>query len=237
MTDEVAALVKLKDVDLRFVTLRKTIASVPEQIAELTRKVELLREDFAKKRARSEELQASRRQKEREVDDFSERIKKFEFQQFEVKTNKEYQSLLHEIALLKEKRSHVEGEIIELMEQEENTSRDIKEFEGRISREEMTAAEEKRRLEEELERARREINVLEEEKESLVERLSSTVRSRYKRVAGGKGGIAIAGVRNRACGACFTNLPPQTLNEIRKGTKIITCETCGRILVWSDGDG
>lgn len=237
MTDEVAALVQLKDVDSRFVALTRVIASVPEQTAELTKRVELLREGFAQERTRSEELKGNRREKEREVEDFSERIRKFEFQQFEVKTNREYQSLLHEIALLKEKRSHLEGEIIELMEDEERSSGDIREFENRISREEVAGAEEKHRLEEELERARRETKVLEAEKEALVKRLSFAVRSRYARVAGGKAGIAIAVVKKRACGACFTNLPPQTVNEIRKGMKVIACETCGRILVWSNDNG
>jgi len=237
MTDEIGALVQLKDVDMRFISRTKVINSVPEQIAELTKKVELLREDFAKRRAQSEDLKVKRRTKEREVDDFSEKIRRFEFQQFEVKTNKEYQTLLQEIALLKEKRSHLEGEIIELMEQEENSAREIKEFEGKISREEALAAEEKRKLEQQLEDAKREMKVLTEEKESLVSRLSRHVRSRYERVAGGKGGIAIVAVKNRACGACFTNLPPQTVNEIRKGLKVISCETCGRMLVWSDESG
>ncbi|UCF77698.1 MAG: hypothetical protein JSW03_06165 [Candidatus Eiseniibacteriota bacterium] len=232
MTDEVAALVQLRGVDLRSVALRKIIASVPEQIAELTRKVELLREELVQKRALSEELRTTRRQKEREVEDFTEKIRKFEFQQFEVKTNKEYQALLHEIALLKEKRSHLEGEIIELMEQEENFAGEIREFESNVAREEAEAAQQRQLLEEELGRARRETKVLGEEKESLVKRLSSSVRVRYTRVAGGKGGIGIAAVENRACGACFTNLPPQTINEVRKGTRVISCETCGRMLVW-----
>ncbi len=234
MTDEVAALAQLKEVDTRFVALTRIIASVPGQIAEHARKVELLRGELTQGQSRLEELKVSRREKEREVDDCSEKIKKFEFQQFEVKTNKEYQSLLHEIALLKEKRSHLEGEIIELMEQEECAGNEIRELEVRISEEETKSAQEKQRLEEELEHAKSQTKVLEEEKSELVKRLSPSVRTRYARVSAGKGGIAVAGVKNRACGACFTNLPPQTVNEIRKGLQVISCETCGRMLVWSN---
>ena len=233
MTDEIVALVGLKDVDLRIVSLTKIIDMVPEQVAELTKKVQLLREDIAKHRAQLEDTKVKRRTKEREVDDFTEKIRKFEFQQFEVKTNKEYQALLHEIALLKEKRSHLEGEIIELMEQEENSSKEIKEFEAKIALEEAVAAEEKRKLEQELDDAKREMKVVAEEKGSLLKRLSSQVRSRYERIAGGKGGVAVAAVRNRVCGACFTSLPPQTVNEIRKGQRVISCEACGRMLVWA----
>jgi predicted nucleic acid-binding Zn-ribbon protein len=234
MTDEIAALVMLKDVDVRLMGLTREIELVPEQIAELTRKVELLREEYGKKRTRLEELKVKRRAREKEVEEFSERIRKFEFQQFEVKTNKEYQALLHEIALLKEKRSQVEGEIIELMEQEESSAQDLKEFEGKISKEETASAEERRSLEERLEEARGEMNIVSEEKTTLVSRLSGPVRARYERVSEGKGGLAVAAVKNRACGACFTNLPPQRVNEIRKGLQLIACETCGRILVWGN---
>ena len=237
MTDEIAALAELKDVDIKVVNLTRVINLVPEQVAELDRKLVLLREDYAKKRAQLEEFKVKRRTKERGIEDFSERIRKFEFKQFEVKTNKEYQALLHEIALQKEKRSHVEGEIIELMELEENAAKELKESEEKISTEETLAVDEKRRLEQELEDAKGKIEVIMEQREYLLGKLSAPIRSRYERVVGGKGGMAVAAVKNRACGACFTNLPPQTINEIRKGLKVIGCETCGRMLVWADESG
>jgi len=237
MTDEIAALLELKDVDLQVLALTSVVSSVPHQTAELNRQMELLREEHAKKRAQLEEFKVKRRTKEKGVEEFSDKIRQFEFKQFEVKTNKEYQALLHEIALQKEKRSHLEGEIIELMELEETSAKELKEFEGKIAREDGFAAEEKRRLEQELEDATRRLKVIMEQRESLLGRLSSPVRSRYERVVGGKGGTAVAAVKNRACGACFTGLPPQTINEIRKGLKVISCETCGRMLVWSEESG
>ncbi|MFH0777703.1 MAG: C4-type zinc ribbon domain-containing protein [Candidatus Eisenbacteria bacterium] len=237
MTEEIAVLVSLRIVDASVRSLRRAVGTIPEQIAELTRKIELLREEFAGRRARIEETKGKRRARERDTDDFSEKIRQFELKQFEVKTNKEYQARLHEIALLKEKRSHVEGEIIELMEQEESSTKEIREFEAKIATEEALAAEEKRKLEQRLEDARHQMKVVTEERESLLARLGHQVRSRYERIVGGKDGVAIALVRNRACGACFTNLPPQTVNEIRKGTQVILCETCGRILVWVDESG
>jgi predicted nucleic acid-binding Zn-ribbon protein len=237
MTDEIAALVQLKDVDARIGSLTGLIALVPEQIAELTRRVELMREDAGKKRTRQEELKVKRRSKEKEVEDFTAKIHKFEIDQYAVSDNKQYQALLREIALLKEKRSQVEGEIIEIMEQEENSVKELKEFEGKIAREEASAAEDKRRREAELERATRELAVVESERSALVSRLSSPVRARYERVSEGKGGMAVTSVKNRACATCCTNLPPQTLNEIRKGLQVITCETCGRLLVWTEESG
>ncbi|MCX5801147.1 MAG: C4-type zinc ribbon domain-containing protein [Candidatus Eisenbacteria bacterium] len=237
MTDEIAALAELKDVDIRVVHLTKVISSVPERLGELNNKVEFIREEYAKKRAQLEEFKVKRRAKEKGIEDFSEKIRKFEFQQYDVKTNKEYQTLLHEIAVQKEKRSHLEGEIIELMELEETSAKELKEFEVKIKKEEALAADEKGRLEQELEDAKRQLDVIMEQREFLLDRLSVPVRSRYDRVIGGKGRTAVAAVKNRGCGACFTGLPPQTLNEIRKGLEVISCETCGRMLVWSNESG
>ncbi len=234
MTDEIAALIQLKDVDARIGNLTLLIELVPEQIAELTRKVELLREDAGKRRTRQEELKVKRRAKEKEIEDFTTRIHKFEIDQYAVSDNKQYQALLREIALLKEKRSQVEGEIIEIMEQEESSVKELKEFEAKIAREEASSAEEKRQREAELQGARRELAVVEGEKAALVARLSASVRMRYERVSEGKGGMAVTAVVGRACGTCRTNLPPQTVNEIRKRLYVITCETCGRLLVWTD---
>ena len=43
-------------------------------------------------------------------------------------------------------------------------------------------------------------------------------------------GIAVAEVVNGSCSACFMSLRPQMQLEIKTNDKIITCESCARIL-------
>jgi predicted nucleic acid-binding Zn-ribbon protein len=43
-------------------------------------------------------------------------------------------------------------------------------------------------------------------------------------------GIAVAEVKNGACSACFMSLRPQMLVELKTTDKLITCESCTRIL-------
>jgi predicted nucleic acid-binding Zn-ribbon protein len=43
-------------------------------------------------------------------------------------------------------------------------------------------------------------------------------------------GIAVAEVKNGACSACFMSLRPQMLVELKTTDKMITCESCTRIL-------
>jgi len=46
-----------------------------------------------------------------------------------------------------------------------------------------------------------------------------------------KNGKAVVPVRRNACGGCYKKVPPQTILELRKNSKVMTCEHCGRILV------
>ena len=43
-------------------------------------------------------------------------------------------------------------------------------------------------------------------------------------------GIAVAEVKNGACGSCSMKLRPQMVVDIKVGNQILTCENCNRIL-------
>jgi predicted nucleic acid-binding Zn-ribbon protein len=50
-----------------------------------------------------------------------------------------------------------------------------------------------------------------------------------------KSGKAISLVgENKTCSVCFMVLQPQLCSEIRRGTKIILCESCGSMLIWGE---
>jgi hypothetical protein len=56
----------------------------------------------------------------------------------------------------------------------------------------------------------------------------------YERIRKGKGGMAVVPLRKKACGGCFKHVPPQMIQQIRRGDGIYTCDSCGRILIWVD---
>ena len=78
---------------------------------------------------------------------------------------------------------------------------------------------------------------LRHERDKIVVRLKKPVLGNYQRIMDAKTDhIAVVPVVRGACGGCFNAIPPQTVVEIRKMNKIIKCEGCGRILVWT-GNG
>ncbi|MDR0306381.1 MAG: C4-type zinc ribbon domain-containing protein [Chitinispirillales bacterium] len=42
---------------------------------------------------------------------------------------------------------------------------------------------------------------------------------------------------SKICSVCSVILRPQLLNEVRRGSKIILCETCGSMLIWDEQHG
>ena len=79
------------------------------------------------------------------------------------------------------------------------------------------------------------IDHLEKVRDDIAGRLSRDVRNRYERISRGKAGLAVVSIKKGACGGCFTALPPQRINEVKRNDRLITCEHCGRVLVWNDG--
>ncbi|MBI5868870.1 MAG: bifunctional (p)ppGpp synthetase/guanosine-3',5'-bis(diphosphate) 3'-pyrophosphohydrolase, partial [candidate division Zixibacteria bacterium] len=73
--------------------------------------------------------------------------------------------------------------------------------------------------------------------DNVLVRLEAPLVAIYERVRKGKGSGAVVAVKNKACSGCFKTLPPQLVQEIRRAERIITCDSCGRILIWSEEGG
>ena len=52
-------------------------------------------------------------------------------------------------------------------------------------------------------------------------------------VAKGRKGVGIARVVDGLCSACRVRLRPHLYNQLRVGDQIIQCESCVRILYWT----
>ena len=69
---------------------------------------------------------------------------------------------------------------------------------------------------------------------SIAKDINRQVVGIYERVRKGKGGMVVVPIRKKACGGCFRQIPPQRIQEIRRGDRIFACDSCGRILIWTD---
>ncbi|MFH2036465.1 MAG: C4-type zinc ribbon domain-containing protein, partial [Candidatus Zixiibacteriota bacterium] len=73
------------------------------------------------------------------------------------------------------------------------------------------------------------------QREGIIADVPKRTMSVYERVRKNRGGDVVVSVKKRACGACYKALPPHRIQEIKRGDQIITCDNCGRMLIWQDG--
>jgi hypothetical protein len=159
------------------------------------------------------------------------KIEKYKTQQFEVKTNKQYDMLAREIDLSQEKVTKLQKEMEQLegkaMVAKEDAEKLVPELETLqaelANRKKELAAVNKEHEEEELK--------LQHQREKITSKISKADYQMYSRIRGAEDGRAIVAVKRNSCGGCFNRVTPQRVLELRKNAELIACERCGRILV------
>jgi predicted nucleic acid-binding Zn-ribbon protein len=68
----------------------------------------------------------------------------------------------------------------------------------------------------------------------LVARLPEPLYRQYEKSRAAQEGVAVAGLVAGACEFCHTRTPNEYLAELRRGLRVMHCESCGRILVLTE---
>ncbi len=175
-------------------------------------------------------FQVKRKTKEMDLEAKEGIIKKYQVQLYQVKSNKEYTSLQHEIGGLKADNSLLEEEILRLMEEGDQKKDQIEEIEKKVDQLTQAYQQEEMRVQKEMEVLEGQISELVQRRQALMPEIDPKLLSRYDRILVGKEGLGLVPIDEASCLGCHMQLPPQVINEVRLREKIITCENCSRIL-------
>lgn len=178
------------------------------------------------------EFQIRRRQMEKDIEALVAEERKFQGQLPLVKKNEEYTALLHEIAGVKQKRSDRETELLTLMDEEERSQAEKPVLEKALAAAEAETAGRLDTLTAEEQAERGVVAAVEAERATLIARLPVATKGRYERIRASKEGRAVVPIHKGACGGCYRGQPPQVIQEARRGDRLLTCDGCGRLLIW-----
>jgi predicted nucleic acid-binding Zn-ribbon protein len=221
----------LADLDDRKRGLDALASTLPEQLAGREAKLAEVREELEKTRRRFDDAQRERRRLEGTIEDKTQALAKYRSHLDSVKTNKEYQSLQHEIATTRESISKTEDKLLELLDRAERDQNGIDEREGALQRLEADVAAANREAEEQLRDVEVQLIEVAEKRKRLIPQLSQPVRSEYGRLCERYPGGAFAVATGGVCQGCFVNVPAQIVAELRTGNRLYRCETCGRFIL------
>jgi len=231
ITDQIKTLLEMQGLDLQINSIEERLKEIPLKIQEKWKKVREKEEEVSRIKKEIEKTILQRKEKELELETNQQTIKKYQVQLYQVKTNKEYASLLHEIEDLKRKNSLLEDEIIELMEKTESGEEVLQREKEELEKLKEKVKNEEEEGKKEMEKLKKEEDELMEKKNALAKEVRGDLLNRYEKLIKSRG-TALAKVINGVCGGCHLQLPPQVVSEVRSGRKVVTCERCSRILYW-----
>jgi predicted nucleic acid-binding Zn-ribbon protein len=228
MLPDIEKLLELQTADREIRRLREEVAALPKRVAVIEQKLAGTKAHLEKVRVAAKADEANRKKFEANIKDLQGKISKYRDQSLDVKTNEQYKAIMNEIQFAEGEVRLNEDRILEVMVNVDAREKDVKAAETRLKAE--TAE-----IEKEKEEARK---VTEEDQKKLVEwnakrdalrhGIAEDVLRQYERVAKFRG-TGLAEVRDQKCMGCQVMLRPQTYNEVRKGEKVMVCESCSRV--------
>ena len=219
------------DSELREASL--VLEGIPRLVQDVDKRVQATTKLVADAKDKMAQNQKKRRDLENDVKDMKGQVGKYKRQLNEVKTNKEYTALLHEIEETQQKVDTLEEAIIAEMLAADDVEEEIKAALRKQGTEEDVLKKEKIVLDEKMKETEARFAALTKEREALLPRIPREQLRLYESIYQKKGGTALSPVTGDFCAMCHMRVRPQMLNEIRDKTKVIPCEACGRILYWT----
>ena len=181
-------------------------------------------------------LKKQRRQAERDIDDFENRIVKSTMKLNSIKSNKEYQAALKEIEDIKKEKSQLEDKVLSYMESMD--ALEAKCQESRRRGEELQAQFEKDEKEilETIQALDRDLESVRHERSDFTQSIDPGLLGRYHLLLNNKHGLAISPVIKGVCMGCHMDIPPQKFNELIRGETLMNCPNCQRMIYWGEDE-
>ena len=223
-------LIQLQNLDSEMKQTTLFLESIPRLIEDIDRKIKAGSQAVADAKDKLAVNQKARRDLEASVKDVKVKIAKFKRQLGEVKTNKEYTVLLHEIEESQREVDAVEERIISEMLTADDIDEEIRSATRKQNKEHETLRADQAVLELKKREMESRRDALIAEREALVPLIPADQMKLYMSMFNKKNGTALSAVKGEFCSLCHVRIRPQMLNEIRDKSKIYLCENCGRIL-------
>ena len=227
-------ILKLQGIDYELGELERSKDYLPDMISNLEREIQETSKALEGFEKELTEQTLLHKKLDMELATLNQELARFQKQMQVIKTNKEYDALTNEIVNRKLKISSIEEEILKILTNMDDLGEKIKEYKQKSEEVDKHNTAQLSYLKKELNSIEDKVKIKQGERKNLTVRIDKRLLSTYERVKKGRGDHVVVTIKKRACTGCYKAIPPQKIQEIRKGEQIFTCDNCGRILIWTE---
>jgi uncharacterized protein len=229
---DLANLLKLQELDLKTIDIRRELDDIPAQIEDVRQNVETIRMILQKEQKRLEDAEGWKTDREKEIALQNDLLTKSKSKLQAARNEKENKAAQREVDTIKKNITDQEKELMELMEAIEQYRIAIDEHKKEFAELEdhlrATESEGKARMEE----IKSILSETDGGRKALTSQIAPKSLRFYERIQR-KLGQAIVSITEPICAGCNFGVLPQKFIELQRGESVITCQNCLRILVFS----
>lgn len=234
MLEELAALIRLAQIDVSTRDLEAELEQAPERLKENQADLKRLQDLLDAERKQVDEAAGLLEAQEEEIKDQSQSLARSKSKSGKARTMREIEAVERELEVVRRTMREREEERERLKAAIEQRKAIVAQHEQELSElAAYVAAEEKTTFER--------VEVLKKDKASVlagrdaaVAKIAPVIRKRYELIRSRRGGAAAAQLKDDMCSGCFMIIPPQLANAIRKAETLEQCPRCQRFLYPSE---
>lgn len=235
MQESLKVLLELQKMDQDLHELEQYKVDIPNQLETMNSETAEAETRLTGQETKVADIDRNRRQQEGDLETAQEQIKKYQGQLYSVKTNKEYDALQAEIQAQKIKISELEDAVLQLITEAETLGGTLETMRSETESLVERFSEERVALETRLAAVDEDVAVKMDERKRMAMRVENRILSVYNRLRRNLRSMTVVPVKKGACSGCFYVIPLQVMLLIRQEQKLISCESCGRILIVEEG--
>ncbi len=225
-------LLVLQDRDRKLRQMLQETKDIPARKALIESRLKANRDACALAQENLKKNAATAKSIELEIDSVKDTIRKYRNQQTQIKSNDQYRALEREIREQSGRIRELEEQVIKLMEEAELLKTQIAERDAVLKQDEASVETDIKALDDRLAMIEGEVVEAKRNREGLTEGIDEAWLSRYTRIFNNKGDFAFVPVDNGICGGCHMKVPPQLVQDAKRGDQMVSCSYCGRLLFW-----
>jgi hypothetical protein len=230
MLEALALLKEMQALDTQIIRLKTLIENTPAAMNGHGRSFKDSQDERQKKTTDLDKALKQKRDYEMSAEEKADKIKKLRARSADLKTNKEYQSHLKEVAQLEKEIRLIEDNILIVMEQIEEYEKTASSANKKFEKEQVKYKEAVAVVKKDQSEAEKELETLLRQRTTLAKGVPKDHYDKYMYLIERKNAVAVVAAKAELCQGCFLNMPPQVFAEVIKGEKINTCPQCGRML-------
>ena len=234
MPDLIGQLKQLQTVDAERFSLLEQQERKPQELEEAQARLDEQQARVKAAEDRVKALQLSQKEKEGELQTKEGSVKKLQGQLFQVKTNREYTAMQHEIEALKADNSLLEEGILKIFDEIEAANKVKQQEQQRLAELQGQFKVEQARIDRELTAITERLTQLDRQRDEMRPAVPAKELQLYERILAMREGRAMVPLMKHACGGCHRRVPPQVVSEVHLKAGLVTCEHCNRILYYDE---